>query len=116
MIANNQDFSLYTGDDKRPEITVKDKENNPVDLEGASIQWGAYDPADDTELISKTTSGGGITINDATNGKFLIKIDASDTNSISSDISADHEAKVTLANGFSDHVTIGTVSITVSNI
>lgn len=118
MIASGQDFELYTGDDKRPEITVKDDEGNAVNLDGASIEWGAFDPADGSTVgsLSKTTSDGGININDAPNGKFIVKIDASDTDSVSSDIDAEHEAKVTLASGLSDHVTTGTVSIIVSNV
>lgn len=115
-VKTSQDFSLYTGNDKRPEITVYDEEDNTVNLDGASIDWVAFDPSDGTEIMRKSTSEGSINISDPHNGKFLVKIDASDTDSISSDVTLEHEAQVTMPSGLKDHVTTGSIEVTVSSI
>lgn len=116
MAETGQDFTLYTDNDKRPEVTVTDKEDNPVDLEGATIEWVANDTSDGSEIMRKTTDDGGITINDAKYGKFIIKITASDTEGISSDATLSHEARVTLAMGAKTHVVTGTIDLIASNI
>lgn len=115
-VETSQDFSLYTGNDKRPEITVHNAEGDTVNLTDASIEWVAFDPSDGTEIMRKSTSDGSINISDPHNGKFLIKIDASDTDSISSDVTLEHEAQVTMPTGLNDHVTTGSIDVTVSSI
>ena len=115
MAATGQDFTLYAGDDKRPEIHVTDLEGNPVNLEGASIEWKAVQQSDGTEVISKTTGGGCISVKDAKNAKFIIKINSIDTEGEETK-TLDHEAVVTSDSGMTTHVTTGTIDLIASNI
>lgn len=115
MAKTGQDFTLYTGDDKRPEFHIVDREGNKVNLTNMTVEWVATDPSDDSVVISKSTSDGSITINDAKNGKFIVKIDGSDSDSISSDKTLEHEARVINSDGITVHVTTGEVNVIVSH-
>jgi len=115
MVATGQNFTLYTGDDKRPEIHVTDTSGEVVDLEGATINWVATKQSDDTEVMSKSTSDGSINITDAEEGKFLIKVDASDTESMDA-MTLDHEAEVITSYGLTSHVTVGTIDLKKSKV
>lgn len=115
MAETGQDFTLYTGDDKRPEIHVVDQEGNKVDLTNMSVEWVATDPADDSVVISKTSGGDGISINDAENGKFIIRIDGDDTSTVADDITLEHEARVINDSGITVHVTTGQINVIASH-
>jgi len=115
MVAKNQDFEMWANNDKRPEITIRDPEGNPVNLDGASVEWVAVKQSDGTEMLRKSTSGGGIAITDAKAGKCIIKIDASDTQG-NDTATYDHEAMVTLSDNNQVHVTVGVIDFHASNI
>lgn len=114
MTRTNQDFTIQKGDDETLEITVGDGSGGSKDLSGASIDWGLRKYPDGQDLISKSVSGGGITITDEPGGVFEVDLDPSDTNSLEIDgRSGDfyHEAVVTDSAGNVSTVTTGTATI-----
>ncbi len=72
-------FTMYSGDTKNLEITVKDEDDVAVDLTDCELFWelslivGLNPP-----LISKEL-GSGLTVVDAATGRFDIKIESGDT-------------------------------------
>lgn len=116
MAEEGQDFTMWAGDDMRPEITIADEEGNSYDLNLATeIKWVANQQADGTEVMRKSLTGGGVVISDAKNGKCMIKIDSGDTSG-ESDTTLTHEARVTNNQGLDIHVTVGTITLNGSNI
>ena len=115
MVATGQDFELWAGNDKRPEIIIKDTEGNTVDLTDADVEWVATKDSDGTEVMRKDTIDGGAVISDAKGGRCIIKIDASDTDGMD-DITLNHEARITVQDGSTVHVTVGTITLHSSDI
>jgi len=89
----NESGSIFQGNDEVVEVTVRDENKEPVDISGAnSIEYQIS--KDGSSEVSKTKSGGGITVTDGTDGKFEVSIASSDTSSLSG--SFDHEAEIDL--------------------
>lgn len=98
-------MNLYAGDTKIIEVTVTEN-NSPVDLTGASIKFGF-----DTVLKEV---GSGITITDAVNGIFEVKLDPKDTQDLSG--LKYYECEVTDNVGNVSTVLNGTLVITKSRV
>ncbi len=109
MTKQNQDFTMWQGEDKILEVTVKDESDVVVNLTGATIKWVLAPTVDGTVSITKETGGSGIVITDATNGVFQVTINAADTASLEGTFY--HEAEVTSSASKVSKVLIGKVII-----
>ena len=58
MAAENQDFTLYQGEDEQVDFYVTDSDGSPKNLTGASIEWGMW--LSGTRLLTKTTGLGAV--------------------------------------------------------
>ncbi len=73
-------LTIYRGDDKVYDVTVKDSDGNVVDITNHTIKFTVrHAPADAVAEIAKTTGGGGIAIVDAPNGVARITLSDVDT-------------------------------------
>ena len=61
MAAENQDFTLYQGEDEQVDFYVTDSDGSPKNLTGASIEWGMW--LSGTRLLTKTTGSGASLVN-----------------------------------------------------
>ena len=86
-------ITFVAGDDTTLTITAKDKDGVVVDLSGATIVWGVKKRLDNASTEFTKSTGSGITITDATNGVFVVSIDAADTTNLSGYYF--HESKIT---------------------
>ena len=74
-------LTMIRGDTKKIKVTTKDSEGNAFDLTGATV-WFTVKESDrdpDGAAFFRKTNGSGITITDASGGKFDIDIDPADT-------------------------------------
>lgn len=78
MTAENQRARMYSGDSQTVKITVTDDDGNPVDLSGSQELTFAVARYGTTE-VTKTLSGGGITVTGSDNNVATIQLDASET-------------------------------------
>ena len=108
MTKQNQDFLMWSGDDKTITVTVYDNDDVVVDITGATITWELSLNVDSAALISKTV-GSGITLSDPTNGVFTITLDPTDTDSLSGRYY--HEAEITDSSGDISTALIGHATI-----
>lgn len=69
------------GDDEVYQLTIRDANEQPVDLTGASLWFTAKRSFEhsDAEAVLQKTIGAGITLVDAVAGRADVKIDAADT-------------------------------------
>lgn len=84
MTTTNIDLTLYSGETKSISVTAI-SHTIPFPLNGAVIKWVMQRTLDDSSpiIVYKDTSNG-ITITDEAGGRFIIRLDATDTRSISS--------------------------------
>lgn len=87
------DFSMYQGDTKILEVTVKDEAGVVVDITSATIRWQLARNAKTTTLLIEKETGDGITIIDGPAGRFDVAIDPDDTVGLKA-ASYYHEAEV----------------------
>lgn len=108
-----QNFDMVAGDTKKINITVTDT-GSAVDLTGASIKWALKRSvsASSTDVFKTTSSG--ISITDATHGKFQITLNPSDTLALKGTYY--HESEVTDASGNVSTVCSGNVVINPSGV
>jgi hypothetical protein len=71
---------LFAGESKLINITLTDENGNPVDINGATFKWKLN--VRNNPVIKQSPSED-IVITDATNGKVQIKLQPSDTSSLS---------------------------------
>ena len=105
MIRN---FEMKAGDTKTLVVTVKDANDSPVNISGASIKWQCARSYGRTPDISKTTDDASITITNGPNGVFTVPLKPSDTENLSGIFH--HEAEMTLAENIST-VLSGTMKV-----
>jgi len=79
MTAYN--FTMFTGNDKFLQVTLKDVNEVAINITGWSIEFALRLQKDDVTLISKTV-GSGISIDDGLNGIFTVSIDDTDTDAL----------------------------------
>jgi len=89
----NEDGSFFQGDDETVKVEVLDINKEAVDISSAnSIEYQISENG--SSEVSKTKSGGGITVTDGSDGKFEVTIDSGDTSSLSGKY--EHEAEIDL--------------------
>jgi len=106
MTAENQRAEMYSGDDQQIEVTVTEG-GDPVDLSNSTLEFAIADAG--TVEVTKTTSGGGITISGTKNDVAVIQLDASDTQSLAGNY--DIELEETDGNGNVATLLRGTLTI-----
>lgn len=113
MTHNNKDIpNLHAGDALDITCTIEDSDGNTVDLSGAQAEYLLKEDsadADSDALLTKTISGGGITIVDSDAGELLIEIDTNDTGGMVGQ--KHHRLRVTDSDGDRATVFTGTVTI-----
>lgn len=102
-------FSLYQGDTKEITVTVLDADDNAVDITSATISWKASRNVNSDAELTKDTTSGGVSITDASGGKFKITITAGDTARMNGDYY--HEAQITFSDGSVSTVLTGTMTV-----
>ena len=104
------DFTMFQGDTKTLEFTVKDGDGAVVDLTGAtSIRWNLARRVSSAAIITKDLDSG-ITVIDAANGRFDVSLTSADTENLSGRYY--HEAEVIDASG--DVATVETGATTIN--
>lgn len=78
--------SLFAGETKLLNITLSDSNGSPVDINGATFEWKLN--VRNNPIIKQSPSED-ITILDANSGKLQIKLQPSDTSSLSGNYSQD---------------------------
>jgi hypothetical protein len=92
-----RDFSITKGDTKLIDVSVTEQsDGTPTVITGAAISWKVAKSIRSTAVISKATSGSGISITSGTGGTFRITLDAADTSSLNPG-DYYHEAQITFA-------------------
>ncbi len=112
--ALNQDFVTYQGDDPTFVITVRDSvlpTGNPVDISTvAEITWRAKRNFDTAAAVTKTKTGGGITLlGGGTAGQFQVALTKVDTAALEGFYI--HDATITDAVGNVTTVTVGRMQV-----
>jgi hypothetical protein len=74
----------HSGDTMRLRCTVQDEDGDVVDIRDADITFAlAQNQTSSSVIFTKDNiGGGGVTITDGVNGKFLVEIEPSDTASL----------------------------------
>lgn len=106
------DFAMYAGDTATLVVTVTDS-SGAVDLTGASVKWQASSIIvggfEATPSIEKSLDDG-IAITNAEGGVFDVRLDPSDTESLSGKFY--HEAELTDASGNVSTILTGRMTVT----
>jgi hypothetical protein len=100
-----QRITHYAGDSLTLGVTTKTPSGEVVDLTNSDIAWVLAESVSASPAVSKDTAGGGIVVTDALNGEFEIKIDPSDTESLSGTYY--HEAELTDSAGNESTILVG---------
>lgn len=103
------DFTMFAGDSKTLEVTVKDADGVVVDITGATIRWSLARSVNSTPALLQKAVGSGITITDGPNGRFDVALANADTETLSD--AYYHEAEVILLDGTIATVVSGAVTI-----
>lgn len=74
-------IEITAGDNRDIVYTIVDENDDVIDLTGGSMTWKAYVSGTDTEVISKSTSGG-IALTDPTNGVATVSLEPADTTAL----------------------------------
>ena len=111
-----QNFELFSGADKYLNVTVRDKNNQVVDLTGATITWALSRTPKSTKLVEYTSPVDIIILDPATEGKFQVQIKNADTEALKGGTRAKpemyyHEARVQSAAGLRTPVMYGDVEL-----
>ena len=94
MTKFTQNFTMHSGDDKLIAASTSGSTSAAKDLTSATIKWRVEVPENVGSgcPITKQTGGSGISITDASAGKFEITLDAADTASMAAGV-YEHEAE-----------------------
>lgn len=76
-----QDVELFAGDYKLLNVTVTDAAGDAVDLTDFTIRWQLAAAANKTPILSKEI-GSGITVVNASEGRFDVQLDSDDTEAL----------------------------------
>lgn len=79
MALNNQNAVVYAGDNAALNYAITDETNNPLNLTGASLTYTISVVDGSAAIITKSTSGGGVTITNAPGGLLTVFLTAADT-------------------------------------
>ncbi len=74
-------FTMYEGDTKTLEVTVRDAVGDVVNITGATIRWWMAKNvrATGADIYIEKSTGAGITIVDGVAGRFNVALDPADT-------------------------------------
>ena len=109
MAHADRDIVLHAGDDIEIAVDVFDADDEPLGLEGATVLWVvAARDADATRVLTKSTTEGGITMDEPSN-RFVIAIAAGDTAALAGRYR--HQAQITDGAGNRSTVLTGTLRI-----
>lgn len=72
------------GDDEEYDITLVDEAGQPLDLDDLDEMWFTVHDTDNSDLLQKTRTGGGIVVTDAAAGEATISITPADTEDLPS--------------------------------
>jgi hypothetical protein len=116
MAKTNQDDTFYANNQRVLKFTVVDSDNGDIafDLTGYTIKWalskynskGAYLT---TEILGKSTTGGGVVVTNAAGGLCEVTLDGADTASLSG--AYYHELEAT--DGLSVSIVLATGKLTI---
>lgn len=87
------DFTMYQGDTKILEVTVKDEAGDVVNITDTTIRWQLSKSARTVPPLLSKETGDGITIVDGAAGRFDVALDPEDTVDLSAR-SYYHEAEI----------------------
>jgi len=105
MAYVNQNFKMYTGDDKQLVFTVDDVDS----LAGCTIRWKlSYSPYSSVLIEKVSTDSNEITISGDT---FTVYLKPADTEDISYDTKYFHEAEVEDTDGYITTVATGYMTL-----
>jgi len=96
ILTTKENINVFRGDSKTIEKTLSDEDGAIVDLTGAELRFSVKLDRfllDVDAVISKSSPSSGITITDATGGKFEVAIDAADTGLETRDFEYDIQLK-----------------------
>lgn len=102
----------HQGDALDMYVSVEKSNGAAKDISGGSAEWLLKDNASDADtnaLLTKTTSGGGISITDGVVGELTVHIETGDTGSLIGQ--KHHRLRVTDSDG--DRVTVFTGTFTI---
>jgi len=107
MTTENQNFTIWAGDDKDVRFFVTGI-TNPADVDAA--EWEAEQVEGGATVITKTKAGGGITVTGATGGIYvtvaLAAVDTTDKQGLYL-----HELELTDTGGHSETVAAGRMRV-----
>ena len=106
MTISGQNFEVYQGDNKEIIITVRDDNENIIDLTGYSVVWCVHNQRVTDIIFQKTTSlGEEITIPNPTSGEIIITLEGLDTH-ILTPKNYGHQCEI--QDQFGNHATVTT--------
>jgi hypothetical protein len=107
----SQDFTTYSGDSANIALVAYDPElGTPFNLTGiADIVWNAARDAETAPVITKSMTGGNITVTNAAAGQFTLALVGADTTPLSAFYV--HEARTTDDDGNVVSVTFGRMQV-----
>lgn len=76
------DVKVVKNTNARIEFSVKNRSGNSINITDYDIKWQIKKSLNGIPLITKTTQDSGIILTDEVNGKFQVKIEPEDTNSL----------------------------------
>lgn len=115
MIEIQPQVEIPQGDARVLPFTVTDAETgNPVDLTDATIEWGLYTRAENTEVLSLDEQGVEIQVRDNSNGEFEIKLESTTTSGLELGL---YKEYLTITNADNDRTTfIGEIQLLESSL
>lgn len=118
MVKKNQDFEMVSGDSRTLTFTIEDQDagdGSAKDLSNVSELTWKLDTGVTATTVTKTLSGGGIVISDASNGIVVVTLDPSDTAGIAKG-SYPHELEAVDSDGNEQTLVEGRASIIADRI
>lgn len=115
MTATGQDIGTdadpyYAGDTLIVHFSVTDRNGDPKDLTGASVEWAAARSRGDAPVLSDADTGVSLTIDDASGGVVRLEVDRGVTDDLHGPYH--YELEVTDSTGSEDTVTSGKLKVT----
>lgn len=111
MSMDQQDVTVYLGDDSILTVAVTNESGQALDVTGASFAWLIAQYAGMPALVSKSTASGGISVTAPTTGQVQITVTHADTSSLGAGVFW-HQLVMTDSSGDVSTVMTGTFTVT----